>query len=383
MTLNGFCAPGFERVREAMERHFASGEDRGAAFAVFHEGRAVVDLWGGVADRRTGRPWEIDTPVFTYSCTKAVTAAAVLRLAERGELDLDAPVAEVWPEFGVHGKEGTTTVHLLTHQAGLPVIEDEVPVEEFEDLPAVAARLAGQAPLWEPGTAHGYHALTYGFLLNEVVRRACGRSLPEVVAEEIAGPLGLELWLGAPPEVAEKAARLAAGDRRPSGESPAGEISTAPADRDSLMSRALGNPPVQKLKGGANHPVVMRAGWPSIGVVATARGLAGFYRALLAGEVVSPATLEDAIRTRVEGQDRVLPAKSAFGLGFMRPSWVFLMPPKGIASSFGHTGMGGFLGVGDAVHGLGMAYTPNRMSDSLDGAMRGYRLVEAVYDSLP
>ncbi|MFC4529660.1 serine hydrolase domain-containing protein [Sphaerisporangium dianthi] len=445
MGAHGHCDPRFARVREVFEGHFAQGEEIGAAFAVHLDGEPVVDLWDGVADRHTGRPWERDTPALSYSCTKAVTAAVVLMLAERGAVDLGAPVAEVWPEFAAGGKERVTVEHLLTHQAGLPVIEHDVPVEEFEDQPAIAARLAGQTPMWEPGTAHGYHALTYGFLVGEVVRRVTGKSVGEIVATEIAGPRGLDLWLGAPPDVIARAARLSAGERTnpasertaPSGGAsangpgdrteatatgtgtgtgtggagtsggadagaerheggsgrtvgeltgrgpgdPVWEMARASLDRGSLMSRAMANPSPAKLKGGANHPVIMRAGWPAMGLVTTARGLAGFYRDLLAGEIIGAATLEDALRPRVSGPDRVMFVDSSFGLGFMRPAMMFLTPPKG-AGAFGHPGLGGFAGLGDPRHGLAVAYTMNKMANAVAGSMRGHRLIESVYDSL-
>ncbi|MBF8192770.1 beta-lactamase family protein, partial [Nonomuraea sp. K274] len=204
------CDPRFARVREVFERHFAEGEELGAAFAVYLDGELVVDLWDGVADRHTGRPWERDTPVFAYSCTKAIAATVLLRLADQGLVDVGAPVARVWPEFAAEGKAEITVEHLLTHQCGLPALEEPVPVEEFEDQAAIAARLARQAPIWEPGTAHGYHALTYGFLVGEVVRRVTGKSVGELVAAEIAGPQDLELWVGAPDTVINRTARLQA-----------------------------------------------------------------------------------------------------------------------------------------------------------------------------
>ncbi|MFF4617513.1 serine hydrolase domain-containing protein [Nonomuraea jabiensis] len=401
------CDPRFSRVREVFERQLADGAELGAAFAVHLDGELVVDLWGGVADRHTGRLWEHDTPAFAYSCTKAITATVLLQLAERGLVDVPGAVADVWPEFAARGKGAITVEHLLTHQSGLPVVEEPVPVEEFGDLAAIAARLAGQAPLWEPGLAHGYHALSYGFLVGEVIRRVTGKSVGELVSAEIAEPLGLELWVGAPDSVIARTARLKAGER-PQTATPEGqakrapdpgspmnaetakgapdpgslmtaEIAKAALDPHSLMNRALGNPGMHRLKGGANHPVILRAGWPAAGVVTTARGLAGFYRSLIAGDLLRPETLRDAVRPRVHGPDRVLFLDTSFGLGYMRPSMTFPMPS---GTAFGHSGLGGSLGMGDPERGLGIGYVMNKMADAVSGNVRGLRLVQAVYDSL-
>ncbi|GAA1898818.1 serine hydrolase domain-containing protein [Actinomadura bangladeshensis] len=383
-VVQGHCDPAFAGVREVFEQNFAEGRELGAAVAVYAGDRKVVDLWGGVADRRTGRAWLPDTPCFGFSCTKAVTAAAAALLAERGAYDVDGPVTDWWPEFGAGGKDGATAAHLLSHQAGLPAFARSVSAEEAADAPALAAELAAQKPEWTPGSAHGYHALTYGWLAGEIVRRHSGRTVGAFVEEEFARDL--DLWIGAPDEVIERAAKMSAG-RRGAADHPRTRdrgllerLAAAYTDPDSMMNRALNNP--HPGKGGYNNPVVLRAGWPSAGMLATAPAFAGFYRDLVAGRILRPDTLREVIRPRVGGPDRTMLIDSSFGLGFMRPAQTFFVPAAGRESAFGHTGAGGSIGLGDPDAGLALAYLPNLMGDHLTGDMRAYRLTEAAYASL-
>lgn len=394
--IGGHCDSAFAEVGQAFAANFARGDEVGAAVTVYVDGRPVVDLWGGVADHKTGRPWQADTPVLTFSCTKAVTATAALMLAERGAVDLTAPVRSWWPEFATAGKDDTTGEHLLAHQAGLPAFDEPVTAADALDPAALAARLAAQAPLWAPGADHGYHALTYGWLAGELVRRHTGRPVGAFLADEIAGDL--EMWLGADDELISRTARLTAKRPARTGTSgaPAGpdgppapgtprlkgqiaEMAAAAADPDSLLNRSEGNPAPGP--GGYNNPELLRGGWPAAGLIATARGLAGFYRDLLAGRLVSAATLRDAVRPRSSGADRVLKVDSAFGLGFMRPSTVFTIPPAGRDGAFGHTGASGAIGIGDLERGMAMAYVPNRVGDEVPG-MRAVHLVNATYRAL-
>ncbi|MFG1999474.1 serine hydrolase domain-containing protein [Spirillospora sp. NPDC048911] len=387
-TVQGHCDPAFSAVRDVFDQNFADGRELGAAVAVYAGDRKVVDLWGGVADRRTGREWLAETPCFAFSCTKAVTATAALLLAERGAYELDGPVTAWWPEYGVQGKEGTTAAHLLSHQAGLPAFARPVSAEEAADAPGRAAELAAQAPEWEPGTAHGYHALTFGWLAGEIVRRHSGRSVGEFVRDEFAGDR--DLWIGAPDEVIDRAAKLTAGRRAPQSGADAPKavedgnvlerLANAYVDPDSALNRSLNNP--HPGKGGYNNPVVLRAGWPAAGMIATAPALAGFYRDLIAGRILRPETLADALKPRVSGADRTMLVQSSFGLGYMRPAMTFFTPPAGRQSAFGHTGAGGSIGLGDADAGLAVAYLPNSMGDQLSGDLRAYRLTEAAYASL-
>jgi CubicO group peptidase (beta-lactamase class C family) len=375
--VDGYCDPAFASVRDVFAEHLASGADVGAAVAVQLDGRPVVDLWGGMADQRAERAWERDTRCVTFSCTKAVTAAAVLLLAERGAVELGGRVVDWWPEFGVQGKDATTTEHLLSHQEGLPAFDRAVSVEEAADSKAMATQLASQAPEWAAGTAHGYHALTFGWLLGELVRRIDGRSVGEFVRAEIDP----ELWIGVAPEQLGQLARVIGGrpmhvDELPAPADQVARLIEAVGDPDSPMQRSTANPAAS-----FNNPTLLTAGWPAAGLVTTARDFAAFYARLVGGAILAPATLREAIRERVRGADRTLVLESAFGLGFMRPSPNMYLPPAARASAFGHPGASGALGLGDVDCALGFAYIPNVSRPAL-GDRRAYRLVEEVYACL-
>ena len=373
----GSCDPAFADVRAVFDANLASGDDLGAAVAVYLDGRCVVDLWGGVADEREGRSWERDTACVSFSCTKAVTATAALLLAERGAVSLTERVTEWWPEFGAHGKEITTGEHLLSHQAGLPAFDRPISLDEALDPVAMAVHLAGQAPDWRPGTAHGYHALTFGWLVGELIRRHAGVSVGEFVRAEFAPAL----WIGVPPERLDGLARIVAGrplraDELPAAPEVVAQLVAASQDPDSPMMRSTSNPSAS-----FNKPALLTAGWPAAGLISTARDLAEFYARLVGGTILAPATLRDAVRERVRGPDRTLMTDTAFGLGFMRASANLFLPPAARAGGFGHPGASGALGLGDLDCGLAFAYIPNVRRPAL-GDRRAYRLVEAVYAAL-
>ncbi len=376
MTVEGTCDPAFTAVRDVVAANLADGDDLGAAVAVFVDGRPVVDLWGGLADQRTARPWARDTACVSFSCTKALTATAAVLLAERDVVSLAAPVTDWWPEYGAHGKDATTGEHLLTHQAGLPAFDRPVTPEEAADPVAMADQLAGQEPEWVPGTAHGYHAITFGWLVGELVRRHVGTTVAEFVHAE----LGSDLHLGVPAEAIAGLARLAAGRPGRTSDLPAphdavARLVDAATDPNSPLLRSTGNPAAS-----FNKPVVLSGGWPAAGLVCTARALADFYARLVGGTILTKATLHDAVRERVRGPDRTLILDSAFGLGFMRPS-ANMPVPETARHAFGHPGASGALGLGDLECGLGFAYIPNLTKPSL-GDGRASRLVRAVYAAL-
>lgn len=382
--MHGTVAEGFEPVREAFARNFGRLGDRGAAVAVYRDGRRVVDLWAGVKDVDGTAPWQRDTAQVVRSATKGVAAAVLLMLHGRGELDLDAPVAAYWPEFKAHGKERLLVRHVLNHRAGLPVLDEPLTPAEAADPQRSAAAVAAQAPVWEPGTDHGYHALTYGWLLDELVRRVTGRGSGEWIASEIAGPLGLDLWVGLPGAQAHRVGTVG----RIEGPEPSGalrarpkrSVSDAYADPASLTRRAFAaiSPfPDQ------NDPVFRAAALPAANGVATADALARFYAALI-GPVDGVRLLDAAgvARARAEesaGPDRVLVVGTRFGLGYMLHGSA---SPYLAAGSFGHPGRGGSLGFADPESGVAFGYVTNGFRRTVTADPRAQALIRAVRKAL-
>ena len=387
MNVGGVVESGFEPVRDAFEANFRERGEAGAACCVYVDGRKAIDIWGGVADHKTGREWDEDTAVLVYSTTKGVTAICAHHLAERGGLDLDATVVRYWPEFAAAGKESVTVRQLLAHRAGLPTLEPKLkPADALAWDPAVE-QLARQVPLWEPGTQHGYHAVTYGWLVGEVIRRAAGKTVGRYLAEEIAGPLGLDLWIGLPASEAGRVARLrpAAPVRLSRDELaaiPKAELDRlmAMADPGSLLMRALNptDPPFS-----FNSSELWAAELPGANGIGTARSLARLYAATI-GEVdgvrlLGPGTRADATVEQSNGPDAVLGLATRFGSGFFLPSaFSPLMGPR----SFGHAGAGGSLACADPDTGVAFAYVMNQMQQSISGDPRPAALVSAVRQAI-
>ncbi|GAB7108972.1 serine hydrolase domain-containing protein [Streptomyces phaeofaciens JCM 4814] len=381
MDVHGAVAEGFEPVREAFARNFEVLGDRGAAVAVYRDGHRVVDLWGGTRDVDGTAPWEHGTAQIVRSATKGVAAAVLLLLHQRGELDLDAPVGSYWPEYKAAGKERTLVWHLLAHRAGVPVLDRPLTPAEAADPDLGAAAVAAQAPAWEPGTGHGYHAQTYSWLTGELVRRITGRTVGEWIADEIAGPLDADLWVGLP------AARRARVGRVGQIDAPAqtGTLRTRPkqsvadayADPDSLTRRAFAA--ITPLPD-ENDPGYRAAVLPASNGIATADGLARFYASLI-GEVdggtrlFTPETAELARGERSAGADRVLVVHTRFGLG---PMLHGAASPLLSPTSFGHPGRGGALGLADPESGLAFGYVTNGFRTSVTADPRAQALLRAV-----
>lgn len=385
--VHGTVEDGWEAVRAAFARNFSHRGERGAAFALHHRGRKVVDLWAGDSAFDGGPPWAEDTAQTVRSATKGVAAACLLLLHQRGRLDLDAPVGAYWPEFTARGKERVTVRDVLAHRAGVPALDTPLTPRQALDGGSGPRAVAAQQPLFPPGAAHGYHAQTYSWLLGELVARVSGRTIGQYAAEEITHPLGLDLWIGLPPGQEHRVGRIGAvamptpavsGGLRAR---PKRSVQDAYADPVSLTNRAFAA--ITPLPD-ENDPAYRAAELAGSGGIATARALARFYAALIgdvtgAGRLFTPATAAAARTAHSEGPDRVLVVDTRFGLGYMlHGSASPLLGP----ASFGHPGRGGSLGFADPDAGIGFGYVTNGMQKNVTADPRAQALVRAVRECL-
>jgi CubicO group peptidase (beta-lactamase class C family) len=387
VEVQGTCDARFQAVKDAFTQNFADYGEVGAAVAVVVDGRTVVDLWGGHADAALSQPWQRDTIVNVYSTTKGITAVCAHRLADQGLLDIDAPVAKYWPEFAQAGKEGIPVRYLLNHRAGLPAVRHMLPPGTAYDWGKMASALAAEEPWWKPGTKHGYHALTFGNLVGEVVRRISGQSPGTYFRKEIAEPLGLDFHIGlAEQNDARTAEMLPLEPPTPDAGNP---VIRALADPQSMTFKALANPPDLMVPGTVNTRQWRAAEIPAANGHSDARSLARLYGALARGgelDGVHVLSREAIDRARVEqsyGDDAVLVGlKSRFGLGFMLDLPELRIVPRG--EMFGHPGAGGSIGFADPTTGVGFGYVMNKMILPPDYFVdpRWRTLVDATYASL-
>ncbi|MGH9164744.1 MAG: serine hydrolase domain-containing protein [Acidimicrobiales bacterium] len=370
--VDGSCEPAFAAVAEVLAQQLASGVQRGAAVAVRHRGRPVVDIWGG--------GFAEDTLVVCFSTTKGIAATAVHMVVERAGLDYDAPVASVWPEFGRHGKDAITIRQCLCHEAGVPQIRDQIPdTWAMADWEAMVAMVENLTPLWPPGTANGYHAINWGWLAGELVRRIDGRPLPQFLAEEVAGPLGLDgCSIGTPMYQRHRLATVALDPAV--GGMPAFE-DFLPAD--SITVRSL--TPRGSIVEFVNSPAGLDACAPAINGAFTARSLASVYALLERGgslgdtTLLRPSTVIAATAVQNHRPDLVLILPMRWRLGFMGGGVPRLGPSSdggaSLARSFGHAGFGGSIAMADPASGIAMAVTLDHLSLDIVGDDRSRRLV--------
>ncbi len=371
--ISGVCPPQFAPVREAFAANFAEDRELGARFSLAIEGEVVVDLWAGFADRQRTRPFDQHTLTPVFSTTKAIAALLIARLVDQGRLAYDQPVAEVWPEFAEAGKAQVTVEQVMSHQEGLPGFPDEIDPALWFDWDAVCAKLAAMAPMWPPGTASGYHPITFGYLAGEIFRRVDGRTMGTALRQDLAEPFGLDLWIGLPDAEHGRAADL----MRPPNMPDFGEIT--PVIRAAFLTK-------WSAPGGRGAAEWRRAEIPSANGHATAPALARLMGALACdgrldgARVLSPGMAAGASAERVRGRDLVLPYEISWGAGFMRnvPNMIYGTG----ANSFGHSGWGGSCAVADPDRGVSGAYVMNRQSADLIGDFRARRLIDAVYAAL-
>ena len=376
-AVEGFCDPRFEPLRDAFRLNFAERGELGAAVCVMVDNTVVADLYGGWADQEQGRRWQPDTLVNMFSVGKGLVAACAAGLSAQGKLDLDAAVAAYWPEFAAAGKDAITVRQLLSHQAGLPAVRRRLPPDAMLDWPAMTAALAEQEPWWEPGTAHGYHVNTFGFLTGEVIRRVTGTTVGQHLRTQIAGPLGADVHIGLPSADHQRVATFIWPGPPPGEHEPPG------LDRAQLMEHnSYYNPGGLSGAGVINTPRWRSAECPSTNAHGTANGVARVYAALIGPAnpaIVDPVALAEAITEQVYGQDLVLHRPSRFGLGFQ-----LTQPERPIGpgqATFGHFGAGGSLGFADPTNKIAFGYVMNQMGPRWQNP-RTRALVDAVYESL-
>jgi CubicO group peptidase (beta-lactamase class C family) len=395
--MGGHCQPQFESVRTAFKERLEAGKEVGAAIAFTLHGESVVDLWGGhYAGNPCEREWERDTLVNTYSTTKGMTAICAHRLVEQGRLNLDTPVAEYWPEFAAAGKAEIPVRWLLSHQSGLPAIRKPLPSRALYEWSTLCRALAEQAPWWTPGTKHGYHPMTYGFLIGEVIRRVSGRTVGTMFREDIAEPLSADFHIGLDASqdhrVSDLIGSIAAGPPKSENGRPAvrikgpmGAFLRDMLDPTTMVGAAFNNPKM------AANEVNTRA-WrgaeiPAANGHGTARSLARIYGALACGgevdgvRILESETIERARTEQVAGPDATLgQMPMRYGLGYMLRSDFMPLSPN--SNAFGHPGAGGSLGMADPGAGVGFGYVMNKMQMGLVGGPTAFAVIKAFFEAL-
>ena len=373
VELHGHCDPRFAPLRAAFTRNWSDHAEIGASLCVVERGQIVVDLWAGWADAAQTRPWQQDTIANVYSTTKGVAAVAAAILADRGALDVARPVAHYWPEFAQAGKDQITVHQLLTHEAGLVGIDEELPDGAVLDWDRMIAALERQTPLWPPGQGLGYHAITYGWLVGEVIRRIDGRTCGEFVRDEVAAPLGVDFYIGLPASEDPRTAELI----------PAPGSDGLGIPPEGLAAKALGLA-APRLAGDVNSRAWRATELPAANGHANARALATIYGSLADGgaPLLSAQGVENAAAHRITADDLVLGFQVRRALGFIlsTPGGRYEWGPN--PRTFGHSGAGGSLAFADPDRQIGFAYVMNQMSAGLGADPRWQPMLNALYAAL-
>src|SRR2546425_734765 len=385
VNIEGTCDPRFRAVEDSFRENFERFGEIGTSVAILVDGETVVDLWGGHMDAARTKPWERDTIVNVWSTTKGIMATCIHCLADQGLLDLDAPVAKYWPELAQAGKEPLPVRYVLSHEAGLPAIREPLPVGSAFRWDVMTDALARQEPWWEPGTKHGYHAFTYGWLLGEVLRRITGVTLGTYFREQIAEPLGLDFHIGLGPENDARTAEIISAELPQPGET--NFVMDMLKDPQSMPFKVLANPPDLFVPGVVNTREWRAAGKTAADGHGNARAVARLYGALAKGgeldgvRVLSPKAIERATVEQARGRDEVMGLNLRIALGFVLTSPDATLGPN--SRAFGHSGAGGSLGFADPDAKVGFGYAMNRMiQENTLTDLRWAPLIDAVYRSL-
>ncbi|MEM0985875.1 MAG: serine hydrolase domain-containing protein [Pseudomonadota bacterium] len=373
LVVEGFVAPGFEPVRDALQGALDRGDDLGAGFCAILGGEVIVDIWGGLADREGARVWDAQTLVPIFSTTKGIAALVIAVAIDRsgGAVSYDTPVADIWPAFGAAGKDRITIGEALSHQAGLPGFPAAIDPELWLDPPALAEALAALPPQWEPGTAHGYHPLTWGYIAGELARRIDGRSLGTILREVFCAPLDIDFAIGLPDHEHGRVASI----ERPKALPNMGPLNAH--KRTAFLTKWAA-----PKRGGAAW---RRIEIPSANGHGTAKSVAQLYGLYANGgqwegsALIGEATFAALTEQRTIGEDLVLPFATAFAAGVMRNNLRLYGPGT---KTLAHSGWGGSMALGDPDIGLSAAYVMNRQSHHLQGDPRARRLVDTLYGCL-
>jgi CubicO group peptidase (beta-lactamase class C family) len=375
--IRGFVDEGYGAIVDTFRANFLERRDLGAACSVYVTGRLVVDLWGGLADRKTQRQWEAETAAVIFSCSKGLLAICAYLLAQEGWLELDAPIANYWPEFGQNGKQAITVRCALAHRAGLPALDVDLSRDDVIGWEPVVRAIESQPPLWAPDSTHSYHPITYGWLIGEIIRRVTGHTPGAYFRQALGDPLRLHTWIGLPAEARDSVAWME--PPLPDEDSPAARATAATlaenrvAQRSLTMGGAFGFP-TQNGVVSFNDPALQAAEIPGANGISTARSLARLYAGCVSAidgpRLLTAQSIDDAIVVRSRGQQRLGgPDDGArWGTGFQLPSPPYA--PMFGARSFGHAGAGGQLAFGDDEYGIGFAYLSNQMGGFGDARAR-------------
>lgn len=381
VQIQGYFDLKFEALRDAFAALFDEPQERGMALCVQVGGETVVDLWAGVADKEGQQAWHSDTILNLFSCTKTFTAVTALQLVGEGKLELDAPVARYWPEFGAAGKDKITLRHLLSHQAGLPALREMLPAEALYDWHAMTTALAAEQPWWPLGEGHGYAPITYGWLVGEVLRRVEGRGPGESIVARTAKPLGLDFHVGLADEEFDRVAIISRGKGNFGDAAAQRLLKTMMSEPAAMSTRAFTNPP--SIMTSTNKPEWRRMQQPAANGHGNARSLAGFYSGLLDGQLLESELLAELTREHAVGEDKTLLTRTRFGLGCMLDQPEVANATYGMGPrAFGHPGAGGSIGFADPERDVAFGFVTNNLGPFVLMDPRAQKLARLLADCL-